>query len=156
MIITPRLQKFYMLQFLKFTMENYIMAKTLASPLHELIHLEQDARSFGFDWPNEQMILEQTISECHEIQDALNQKESPERIQEEIGDLIHAAISLCVFSGFDVEETVATVNIKFSKRMAAIKKLAQNRGLDNLHGQSFDFMMELWNEAKKNENTISS
>lgn len=122
---------------------------TKNSALNDLIAVEQDARNFGFEWPHKKMIIDQAISECHEIFDAINDGESEERIQEEIGDLIHTAISLCIFAGFDVEQTLAKVSTKFSKRMAAMHELAEKRGLSTLSGQSMDFMLELWHEAKK-------
>lgn len=93
-------------------------------------------------------LIEQAVDECREIKDAINQQESRERIQEEIGDLLHSAVSLCVFAGFDVEETLAKVNAKFGERMHAIKLLTHEAGLPNLQGQSFDFMLELWRKAK--------
>lgn len=122
---------------------------TKNNALNDLIAVELEARNFGFDWPNKEMIIDQAISECHEIFAAIHDGEPAERVQEEIGDLIHAAICLCIFAGFDVDETIEKVRIKFAKRMAAMHKLATKRGLTTLSGQSIDFMLELWHEAKK-------
>ena len=116
--------------------------------LSDLLHLEQDARSFGFEWPNETVIIEQAIDECREIEEAIANQETRERIQEEIGDLLHTAISLCVFSGFDVNETLLKINSKFGGRMQAMKELSNQLELKTLHGQSFDFMLDLWKQAK--------
>lgn len=113
-----------------------------------MVFLEKDAREFGFDWPHQQMILDQIIDECREVKEAIEEG-SQSHIQEEIGDLIHAAISLCIFSGYDVEETIEKINQKFEERMQAIKQIAAQRGLDTLQEQSTDFMMDLWREAKK-------
>lgn len=121
---------------------------TSKSPLDKLIALEKDARAFGFDWPTQETIIEQAISECHEITEAIQQEEPSHRIQEEIGDLLHTAISLSIFSGYDVEETLANVVEKFGKRMDALKQIAKQKGLNTLEGQSFEFMLELWKEAK--------
>jgi ribose 5-phosphate isomerase B len=117
--------------------------------LGALVTLEKDAVAFGFDWPNSDMILDQIVSECAEIREAIQKGESPTRIQEEISDLLHAAVSLAMYSGFDVNETIAVINQKFGDRLDAVKALAKSRGLKSLHGQSFDFMLDLWNEAKK-------
>jgi uncharacterized protein YabN with tetrapyrrole methylase and pyrophosphatase domain len=119
------------------------------TPLQELLHLEKDARQFGFDWPDETMIIDQVIDECREIKEALANDESRERIQEEIGDLLHSAVSLCTFAGFDVSETLNKVNVKFAKRMKAMKALTQELGLPDLQGQSIEFMMVLWRKAKR-------
>lgn len=116
--------------------------------LNKLLLLENDAINFGFEWPNEILIIEQAIDECREIREAIQNQEAHERIQEEIGDLLHSAISLCVFAGFDVEQTLAKVNSKFGKRMQAVKKLTHELGLLDLKGQSFDFVLELWRKAK--------
>lgn len=122
---------------------------TKNSTLNALISVEIAARNFGFEWPHKEMIIDQAISECHEIFDAINEGEPEERVQEEIGDLLHTAISLCIFAGFDVEQTLAKVTTKFAKRMTAMHELAKQRGLSSLSGQSMDFMLELWHEAKK-------
>lgn len=49
------------------------MVKNLESnnPLQNLILLKKDARGYGFDWPDHEMILEQAIAECREIKEAI-------------------------------------------------------------------------------------
>lgn len=118
------------------------------TPLQQLIETENAARNFGFDWPNQKMIIEQTIAECHEVLEDIQKGAHPNKIQEEIGDVLHAAISLCIFSGFDVEETLSKTNQKFKARMAAMEILTKELGLQNLKGQSMGFMLELWDKAK--------
>lgn len=124
------------------------MSQQSNNALSELLFLEKEAREFGFEWPDEAMIIDQAIDECREIREAIDNHESSERIQEEIGDLLHTAISLCVFAGFDVNDTMRKVNIKFGGRMNAMKTLTNDLGLENLKGQSIDYMLELWREAK--------
>lgn len=121
----------------------------LGSSLEKILTLEHEAVSFGFNWPNHDMAIDQAMSECKEIKDALQKNESPQRIQEEISDLLHAIISLCIYSGFNVHDTLAIIVKKFGSRLAAVKALANSRGLVNLHGQSFEYMLQLWVEAKK-------
>ncbi len=123
----------------------------MSTSLQTLIAIENDARAFGFDWPDIKMILEQAISECAEIQAVLTQAEPPTRLQEEIGDLLHTAISLCLFAGFDVDETLSNVSKKFGRRMSAVKKLTHEKGLSTLQGQSIDYMLALWQAAKAEE-----
>jgi len=119
--------------------------------LQKLIYLERDARKFGFDWPDHFMILAQVIDECREVREEIDQGSDKARLQEEIGDLLHSVVSLCVFSGFDVEETIAKINTKFSRRMGLLKELTQRQNLENLKGKSIDFMLNLWREVKKLE-----
>ena len=74
---------------------------TIEDGLDKLIAVETDARAFGFEWDNTETILAQSMSECEEIHEAIVNDESVDRLQEEIGDLLHTAISLCIFEGFD-------------------------------------------------------
>lgn len=124
------------------------MTEKRQTALQELLTLEKEAREFGFEWPDDLMIIEQAVDECREIKEAIQHNEDRELIQEEIGDLLHSAISLCRFSGFDVEETLAKVNEKFGKRLHTLKKVTHELGLSNLKGQSFEFMLEVWKKAK--------
>lgn len=119
--------------------------------LQELIQLEKDVRNFGFDWPNIHTIIQQAQSECLEIEEAISKQETSDRLQEEIGDLLHTAISLCLFSGFSVEETLANVVKKFGGRMDKVMALAKQQGLSTLKNQSFEFMLTLWDKAKQQE-----
>lgn len=121
---------------------------TIEDGLDKLIAVETDARAFGFEWDNTETILAQSMSECEEIHDAIVNDESADRLQEEIGDLLHTAISLCIFEGFDTKQTLSKAADKFNLRMQALKEITKKRGLKTLHGQSIDFMMELWREAK--------
>ncbi len=124
--------------------------------LQTLITLEKDAREFGFDWPDIDALLKQAVSECEEIAATISDKEPRERMQEEIGDLLHTAVSLCVFAGFDVEDTIRVINSKFAKRMQGLKELAKERGLDTLKGKSTDYMLELWDAVKAKEKITST
>ncbi len=124
----------------------------MTKPLQELIGSEQDAIEFGFQWPDINMALDQVFSEVTEVKNAIHEHESSTRIQEEVGDLLHAAISVCVFLGYDVNETLDISNKKFSRRMSGLKHIAKERGLNDFQGQSVEFMMSLWREVKAHEN----
>lgn len=116
--------------------------------LQQLINVEKDSREFGFTWPNQDMVIDQIIDECREVREDIQAKNDPQKIQEEIGDVLHSAISLCIFSGFDVEETFLKTSKKFEARMNALKILTKEINLPNLHGQSTSFMLDLWQKAK--------
>lgn len=121
--------------------------------LQKLIDLEQDAQKFGFDWPDHLMILDQIMDECREVREEIDQGSHKEKLQEEIGDLLHSVISLCIFSGFDVGETISKTNVKFSRRMQLLKTLTKQKGLEHLQGQSIDLMLDLWKDVKKMEHS---
>ena len=116
--------------------------------LEKLIKVQIDAAQFGLDYVDTFQILNQIIDECREIKEDLEQGVSPEKLQEEIGDVLHAAIYLCVYSQFNVQHTLEKTNLKFEKRMNHLKKLAYEKGLVTLQGQNIKYILELWESIK--------
>jgi len=112
--------------------------------------LEHEAADFGFKWENAHQIMDQIKSECDEITEHLDSTDpkASHMLQDEIGDLLHAAFSLCVFYKFNPEETLTKSIDKFEKRLSNVKKIAKEGGEDTLNGKSFDELMEVWDRAK--------
>lgn len=113
----------------------------------KLQNLEEEGEAFGLIWPNAETILEQIESECREIRACL--QEHSQTLQEEIGDLLHAATSLAWYCGFDSKLTLNISCTKFSKRLAMMKDLAKQQGYENMQGKSFEELMALWDKAKQ-------
>ena len=119
--------------------------------LDKLVSLENEASDFGFLWETPAQIMEQIQSECAEINEHLEQGLAAAdkiALQEEIGDLLHAAFSLCVFCNFNPEETLDRTLTKFEKRLKAVKSIAQEQGLSELKGYPFAELMNIWRQAK--------
>lgn len=117
--------------------------------LAKLIETDKNLREFGFNWPNLEMIFDKIESEFHEVKDA--SKSAINNLQEEIGDLLHTILSLCIYTGFDIEETIYKADNKLQKRLDALKIIAKKNGYNSLKGQDIEYMLQLWNEVKKNE-----
>lgn len=126
-----------------------INQEKLADAFTHLLEEEYAAREFGFDYPNLEMLINQVQDESSEVLDAVNHSEGSERIQEEIGDLIHAALAVCRFQGYDVSETVKKTALKFEKRMASLKRLVQENGFSDCKELELSQVLELWKQAKK-------
>ena len=114
----------------------------------QLTDLEIEASEFGFRWYNAEQILTQIRNECDEFNAHLIDNDTV-KLQEEIGDLLHAAFSLCVFCGFDASETVEKSVNKFERRFGCVKKIAKEHGLTTLNGKPFEELMTFWDEAKQ-------
>ena len=114
--------------------------------LDNIKKLDTQATTFGFQWSKASEIIDQIISECREIEQEL--QDSPEKLQEELGDLIHATLSLCLFCGFDPKDTLEKSVLKFQKRFEAVKKITRESGLENLQNQPMEKLMEIWQKAK--------
>ena len=105
-------------------------------------------RDFGFPWEHAGQIIEQIRGECKEVEEALQEVDKA-HLQEEVGDLMQAAITLAVFCGLDPQETLLASIHKFQKRFDLIVALAKQDGHETLHGQPFDVLMSYWNRAKE-------
>ena len=108
---------------------------------------ELEAQEFGFYWENFHQVIQQIQSECLEVQEAW-EKEDFLHLQEEIGDLIQAAVSLAVFCKLDPHKTLLKSIEKFQRRYDTVVQLACNDGYENLHKQSLEILMSYWNRAK--------
>lgn len=121
--------------------------------LKGLIDIEIEMREFGIEWPSNEVIISQIISECNEVKSAIVNKESKQRIQEELGDVLSSVISLCISLQFNVDDTIQMSTIKFSKRLSTIKKLLKALKINNLQGKDFNFVLDIWEKAKLLEKT---
>jgi len=110
--------------------------------------IEKQADDFGFMWSDTAQIFEQIQSECEEIKENLDQLGDRHHLQEEMGDLIHAVFSLCLFMKFDLEETCLKSIDKFEERFEKLKRLAHATGFETLKGQPADVLMHFWEQAK--------
>lgn len=108
---------------------------------------EKVAKDFGFYWEHLDQLIDQIQSECKEIKEAW-EKNDFRHLQEEVGDLLQAAVSLSIFCQLDTEETLLKSIDKFQKRYDKLVALAQQDGLENLKGKSFEMQLDYWKKAK--------
>lgn len=109
---------------------------------------ETTARDFGFYWKHINQLIDQIKSECQEVVEARESGNIP-HLQEELGDLIHAAISLAVYCNIDPETALRQSTEKFQKRYDLVVAYAKKEGHITLHNQSFEVLMSYWDRAKK-------
>ena len=116
----------------------------------KLVELEEMSIDVGLCWPDASQIMSQIESECLEIREHLNGNEYDKKeLQEEIGDLMHAVMSLAWFCGFDSKKTLENSSIKIETRLKMMQMIAKEQGVLNFKNKSFDELMEIWSEAKR-------
>lgn len=127
-----------------------IKVGALSNLLKKVVVLETEAAEFGFEWETEAQIMQQIQSECEEIREHLQAEgvRNEAALQEEIGDLLHAVFSLCVFCKQDPESTLRQTLLKFERRLSTVKAIAKEKALKDLQGQDFETLMQIWDEAK--------
>ncbi|WP_133130701.1 MazG nucleotide pyrophosphohydrolase domain-containing protein [Legionella yabuuchiae] len=114
-------------------------------------NLEAEAQKLGFSWQNPEQILQQIQSEIQEIQAHLNQSEPHHRLQlqEEVGDLMHAVISLSLYCGFSPQSTLEQATDKFEKRFNHVKRISNELGFTDLNTCSEEELLHIWKRAKQ-------
>ena len=66
--------------------------------LLEGFHLTRKAARIGFDWENVDGVFDKLREESDELREALRKKESPDRVESELGDILFVAVNLFAFS----------------------------------------------------------
>jgi tetrapyrrole methylase family protein / MazG family protein len=105
------------------------------------------ASDIGFDWRNAEEVLKKLEEEIAEFRHALK-AQTPERIREEVGDLLFTVVNLCRFAHADAEASLRASLNKFTERFAYIEQELAARG-KNPVDSSLAEMDRLWNEAKQ-------
>ena len=100
------------------------------------------AKKSGFDWPAVSGAMEKIREETAELQECLDQGRD---IQEELGDLLFAAVNVARMQDVDPEEALLRATQKFMKRFALVEQKAGTA----LKTMSIDEMTALWKQAKE-------
>lgn len=109
--------------------------------------LGEKASRVGFDWASAHDVEAKIQEELREVAEAVEQGD-PEKIEEEIGDLLFAVTQLARKANVHPEDALRTAATKFETRFRLMEKRARERGqeLDRLDAKALD---DLWNEAKR-------
>jgi ATP diphosphatase len=112
--------------------------------------LQKRAGSVGFDWESAPKVVEKIAEEAGEIAEAQAEGASPEKLEEEVGDLLFAVANLARHLKVDPEKALRTANAKFVRRFRAIEAGLQARGKSPAEA-TLEEMEDLWQAAKKDE-----
>ena len=110
--------------------------------------LQERAASVGFDWPDVEGPTAKVREETDEIEEELAGPRSPERLADEIGDLLFAAVNLARKAGVDPAAALDAANRKFRDRFESVERLAAERDID-VGTAGLEVLDELWDEVKK-------
>ncbi|MFQ6841430.1 MAG: nucleoside triphosphate pyrophosphohydrolase [Agathobaculum sp.] len=109
--------------------------------------LQKKAAKVGFDWENAQGALEKVEEELDEVKRAMTGDGDPE---EELGDLLFAAVNVARHLKVDPERAMEKTCNKFVRRFAEMERQArqENKALSDLSLTELD---TLWNRSKEKE-----
>lgn len=107
--------------------------------------VQAKARKAGFDWDEASGPLDKLSEELDELKTAVAEHSN---IEEELGDLLFAAVKVGRFAGLDSEQALHGTCEKFIRRFRRVEELAGGRPLDSL---GLHRLEELWQQAKQDE-----
>jgi tetrapyrrole methylase family protein/MazG family protein len=119
----------------------------------EGFQLTRKAARIGFDWEDAGGVIEKLAEETAELKKALKYEDEKE-IEEELGDLLFAAINLSRFLKTDPEIALKKANAKFSRRFRAMESAARVNGREFKELPRAE-MEALWDATKKSESPPS-
>jgi len=112
--------------------------------------LQKRAASVGFDWDSAEKVLEKIKEEASELVEARSAGAPPEKLADELGDLLFVIANLARHLKLDPEAALRGTNAKFVRRFMFIEA-ALARQSRTLKDASLDEMEALWQAAKKSE-----
>jgi len=115
----------------------------------EGLQLTRRAARIGFDWGGVEGVFEKIREEGAELRHALGTKDRA-KVEEEMGDLLFAAVNLARYVQVDPEIALKKANAKFARRFRAMEQLARESG-SSLENVSRAEMEVLWETAKRHE-----
>lgn len=104
--------------------------------------LQRKASKAGFDWREISPALDKLSEEMEELRAAVRENTN---VEEELGDLLFAAVKVGRFAGVDGETALQNACEKFIRRFRAVERLAEGP-LDRLDVPTLE---ALWRQAKK-------
>lgn len=110
--------------------------------------LQEKAAKAGFDWKETSSALDKLSEELEELRQAVREDSN---VEEELGDLLFAAVKVGRFTGVDGEDALQGACEKFIRRFRQVERLA-DRPLNQLNVSELE---ELWSQAKQWERTVT-
>ena len=100
--------------------------------------------------PDGRPVLDKIAEEILELRAELQGDRTPERVADEIGDVLFAVVNLARHLGIDAETALRRTNAKFERRFRSIEAALRTEGR-RLEDASLGEMEALWQRAKAGE-----
>ncbi len=113
--------------------------------------LQKRAARVGFDWPSTAQVHLKIEEELTELKTEISKENpAPERLKDEIGDLLFACVNLARHLNVDPEAALRHANAKFERRFRQIEQSLNQEGRSPAEA-SLEELEERWQRAKRTE-----
>ena len=110
--------------------------------------IQEKAANVGFDWKEIQPVWGKVEEELEELREVVAEKD-PEKIKDEMGDVLFSLVNLSRFLEISPEDALRMTISKFENRFAKVEKELKKRGKE-FSDSNLEEMDEIWNSVKKN------
>jgi len=111
-------------------------------------HIGTRAASVHFDWTKVDDVVAKIQEEVDEIREEVARSGSPDRVEEEVGDLLFSIAQLARQLGVEPETALRKANDKFTKRFTAMEKAIVETGRA-MKEMTLEEMEREWQKAKQ-------
>jgi nucleoside triphosphate diphosphatase len=109
--------------------ESALDGVTVALPaLTRALKLQKRAARVGFDWPDTAGALAKLAEESRELEHEMTSGGTPERLADEMGDLLFSCVNLARKLDIDPETALRHGNSKFEKRFRRMERMMKSDG----------------------------
>ncbi|GAB4361352.1 MAG: nucleoside triphosphate pyrophosphohydrolase [Kiloniellaceae bacterium] len=112
--------------------------------------LQKRAARVGFDWPKVDQVFDKMEEEIAEIREEIAADGGPDRLEDEVGDLLFVVANLARHLKVDPETALRRANAKFERRFRAMEAALEALG-EKAEEQTLETLEELWQAAKRAE-----
>ena len=93
-------------------------------------------------------VLAKIREELEELEDAVRDGASTERLDEEVGDLLFSVVNAARHGGVEADGALRRANLKFERRFRSMEAAADGQSLADMDAEQLDC---LWEQAKSRE-----
>jgi ATP diphosphatase len=118
--------------------------------LARALKLQKRAARVGFDWPEVLQVFDKINEELTEIKEEIDDGSDPDRVEDEIGDLLFVVVNLARHLQVDPESALRHANGKFERRFRAMEQTltAADQPVEQ---RSLEDMEAAWQAVKRRE-----
>jgi XTP/dITP diphosphohydrolase len=112
--------------------------------------IQEKASGVGFDWEHADQVWEKILEELDELNEAVSQNASANKLEHELGDLLFAIVNYARFIDINPEDALERTNRKFISRFRFVEEEAK-KVHKPLQEMTLEEMDDFWKAAKKLE-----
>lgn len=113
--------------------------------------IQKRCAKVGFDWPEIAPVFDKVREELDEVKAEIDRTSVDQhKVEEEVGDLLFAAVNLARHLKCQPEEALRKANLKFERRFRAVEQAVQQQGKNMAEVPLVELDL-LWDEVKKRE-----